>query len=64
MTIDLKRIFKNMPAGIKLYSPLFGVCTLERVDTEGNIMGTIYLMAQNSSRFLCIFATKLLYLKV
>ena len=38
MTIDLKRIFKNMPTGIKLYSPLFGVCTLERVDTEGNII--------------------------
>lgn len=38
MTIDLKRIFKYMPRGIKLYSPLFGVCTLERIDSEDNIV--------------------------
>lgn len=38
MTIDLKRIFKYMPTGIRLYSPLFGDCTLERVDSEDNII--------------------------
>ena len=36
--INLYKIFKNMPRGIELYSPLVGKCVLERVDSDRNIV--------------------------
>lgn len=36
--VNFNRIFKNMPRGTTLYSPLIGDCTLERVDTDNNII--------------------------
>ena len=35
---NLYRVFKNMPRGIELYSPLVGKCVLERVDSDRNIV--------------------------
>jgi hypothetical protein len=51
----IAEILRNVPKGTKLYSPLFGVCTLERVDDDVIRVaisdGTVYMFTETGCFF-------------
>ena len=51
----IAEILKNAPKGTKLYSPLFGECTLERVDDDVIRVtisdGTVYMFSETGCFF-------------